>query len=532
MADENLCTCPSDKPHPCLMAVMAPLKLKNHEWEDFKSLLKEAKDIGVEAVTVDMWWGHVMKERGQPDWKYYKDLFNVICMHGLRIVPIFSMHHGGGSVGDGDLNEPIPRWVYDDLSREAGLRPDDLRYISEKGRVHSDAVPVWATTGAHGPIVLEAMADFFRAFTKEEYFQRLAQNRCFPELNISLGPAGELRYPSYNLKHADGLPQSDEWSYPHRGFFQCYGDLAQRSFRDWAKKRLEDRRRQNLQDAEDYWVSHFVNDAHPADPFHQIRPPGGEKPADGQARADDFVSHSPWLSPNKHERQYAEDFITWYNECLITHGYAIMTKADSCLAEGAFREIPLGMKIPGVHWQWRCTDVPRMAEMTAGLIPLRLGVVRSRDDQAPDGMRWLEDGQYPIETGYDNIFNMVRKLKASFASGRDVTVYFTALEMDDDWDDCGSQDDHKTSRARTLVRCAAKAAQGTIHQQPVTLRGENALSRISSDGDPDTDWREIACAFEVGRFTGFTLLRLDKQTWYQEKEKFRQFIKTYDFHRP
>lgn len=48
------------------------------------------------------------------------------------------------------------------------------------------------------------------------------------EINVSLGPAGELRYPSYNLH--------DWGNYPNRGTLQCYSPLAEQ---DWRRYLVE-----------------------------------------------------------------------------------------------------------------------------------------------------------------------------------------------------------------------------------------------------------------------------------------------------
>jgi beta-amylase len=52
-------------------AVMAPLRMSETELAQFDSLLDEAKDIGVTAVSVDVWWGLVENTGDQHfDWRY------------------------------------------------------------------------------------------------------------------------------------------------------------------------------------------------------------------------------------------------------------------------------------------------------------------------------------------------------------------------------------------------------------------------------------------------------------------------------
>lgn len=497
-----------NKIHQCLMAVMAPLMLDDGQWDDFNRLLGEASSIGVEALTVDIWWGLVMKDRNKPDWEYYKKLFQMICNHDLDIIPIFSLHHGGGSVGDGNLNIPIPKWVYDELATEAGLESDDLRYLSEQGRYNIDALPVWATiTQPHGTVVVNAVKDFFKAFTAEPFFKQMAQAGRFPEINISLGPAGELRYPSYNI--------SEGWDFPHRGFFQCYGRLARQSFRKWAQEKYEKLLITDPSAAKKTWIAPYRGSG--TNSYMGIRPPDGHLMS-GNALADFFVRERDYLKEG-----YGQDFITWYHESLRQHGLTLLEAANDSFSDEPFKQLPFGMKIPGIHWQWRCTNVPRIAEITAGLIPATAGLIS------------LKENENPAVSGYESIFSMVQKFVDT--KKRSVFIHFTALEMDDDslpWADANAR--NMTSRAQTLVKCVAKAAS----QFGIPLRGENALICVSSD-DPDnnmTDWSKIKEAFEIdkgsgkgcnqGRFSGFTLLRLNSSCWEQEKNEFKKFIESYD----
>src|SRR3954466_4107596 len=77
----------------------------------FADLLKQAKDIGVQAVSVDVWW-RLVEGRGdqQFDWRYYDQIFHAIRDEGLAIAPILSFHQCGGGPGD-DCNFPLPDWI-------------------------------------------------------------------------------------------------------------------------------------------------------------------------------------------------------------------------------------------------------------------------------------------------------------------------------------------------------------------------------------------------------------------------------------
>jgi hypothetical protein len=75
--------------------VMAPLHVMNYndsakfeipqDWDSFQKELEIAKSIGVDAVSVDVWWGDV-ERRGDNrfDWTYYREIFRRIEEAGLR----------------------------------------------------------------------------------------------------------------------------------------------------------------------------------------------------------------------------------------------------------------------------------------------------------------------------------------------------------------------------------------------------------------------------------------------------------------
>jgi beta-amylase len=84
--------------------VMAPLDLDAAPpgaFDAFKAQLKIAKSMGVDAVSVDVWWGEVERAADNTfDWSYYDKLLAAIEAAGLHWVPIMSFHQCGGNVGD------------------------------------------------------------------------------------------------------------------------------------------------------------------------------------------------------------------------------------------------------------------------------------------------------------------------------------------------------------------------------------------------------------------------------------------------
>lgn len=470
-----------------LMSVMAPLMLQDTEFAGFSARLKEARDIGVEAVTVDVWWGQAMEKRDPPNWLYYDRVFDEICKANLLIIPIMSFHRCGAGQNDGGINIGLPPWLSDFVANNKAS-PGDLSYQSETGFESNDAIPPWIAEEV--PTLYDEMARYVEKFL-EQYKQQLLDGR-FPEINISLGPTGELRYPAYNT--------ADNWSFPHRGLFQCYSKSAGRSFVRWV------RASQKTSQGSCSWATDLQDS--------EIRVPNGHVSAGVGARADTFVAERQHASAG-----YGQDFLAWYHQSLLRHGKLILKAAtkvvrEQCQGLPKGRPVPVvGMKIPGVHWQWRCTGVPRYAELTAGLIP-------GEDCFVPD---------QSSKTGYENVFAMAQSVGNE--EQWPMRVHFTALEMDDDAVDCSwGNDTQKTSMAASLVNAVGRTAASFA----VLLCGENADGNVAAPDNPHEvrDWVHIRKAFDTGHFSGFTLLRLTREFWDSEKESLEKFIQDYDGNTP
>jgi hypothetical protein len=450
-------------------AVMAPLEIRNpNEMKAFQDLLAEAKGIGVNAVSVDVWWGKVERNGDQQfDWTYYDQVFDKIRQAGLKIVPILSFHQCGGGPGD-DCNIPLSNWLWSRFTAE-GLTDSDLKYESETGRIQDDAVAPWATAT---PAVLDEFREFMQAFAT--HFAAIAAD--FVEINVSLGPTGELRYPAYN--GADG------WKYPDRGNFQAYSRLAQRNFRDWALASFG-----GLNGVAARWNIALANP-------NDIRVPGGGLPAGSGRRAQTFVDDNDHV-----DTVYGRDFIDWYNQSLVDHGRRVLLAAGSAL-DGTMKNIPLGMKLPGIHWQMMsCSPRPRIAEITAGLVRTSLDLSARTDAH-----------------GYKQIMDMIADVKQQV--GRDVVLHFTAAEMDND-PACGEGN----SMAEALVFWISEAAQ----DRNITHKSENALACVDAPND-DRTWDHIRNVFSNTPYKGFTLLRLTNAgcgPWRVDKAQYQRLIRDF-----
>ena len=107
---------------------------------------------------------------------------------------------------------------------------------------------------------------------------------------------------------------------------------------------------------------------------------------------------------------YGMDFITWYNNSLVCHGKRMLLAADKAF-NGPMKSIPLGIKIPGIHWQMKCTATPRIAEIAAGLVDTKSNL---------DTSAAARDDAY----GYKKILDMIAEVKREIK--REIILHFTA----------------------------------------------------------------------------------------------------------
>ncbi len=435
--------------------LMAPLHVE--DWSAFEYELEMANDMGADGISVDVWWGDVEKKNGdnQFDWSYYDTIFQKIENAGLRVVPIMSFHQCGGNVGD-DYTSYLPSWVW---SKYAGtayngmtLTENDLKYVSELGNVSNEYMSLWVDD-----VVQSEYSDFMNAF-ESQYGNKA---NLFMELNVSCGPAGELRYPSYN-SHDGGNQYS---GYPNKGYLQSYSDIAKKDFREAMVSKYG-----SLSGVNQAWGLSLASE-------NEINPP-----SDGGAFFYD--ASKPYLNS-----QYGKDFISWYNDELTQHGSRMLNYADAAF-NGSLDNIPLGIKIPGVHWQINNSEYPRTAEINAGLI--------STDFSAGNNY------------GYSSILNMV----AAFNSP--VTLHFTCLEM-------GDFNSESTSKPKSLVGWIGDAA----HALGIDLKGENALN----GGNDNSDfWSNINDAINYHNYSGLTMLRVNDGVYGESNAYFRKLANDYDNH--
>jgi beta-amylase len=404
---------PADVPGPVALGnprftanVLAPLKVT--DFAAFEQDLRTVKAYGVNAVSVDVWWGDVEKQADNRfDWAYYDRVFGLITTNGLAIAPILSFHQCGGNVGD-DYTSLLPSWLWPKYAnrtfRGITLGLTGLQHRSEQGNYSPESVQGWADQ-----VVENEYRDFTRAFV-DHYGRRYASDVV--EINVSLGPSGELRYPSYN-SHDTGT------GYPTRGGLQSYSPLAVADFQDTVLRKYRSLRAVNAA-----WGTAFTTRS-------EIAPP---------ADATAFFSDGTYRN-----KPYGRDFVDWYNGSLVDHGKRMLETVAATLGR-SFPKADIGYKVPGIHWTITNPAYPRATEVTTGLIQTSID---------PDARA--------TGHGYKRIIDLAKRANAR---GRTVVLHFTALEMAD------MNVAPQYSLAKTLVGWIGQYA----YDARVPLKGENALS--------------------------------------------------------
>ncbi|KAL6753941.1 beta-amylase [Haematococcus lacustris] len=404
--------------------------------------LHTLKQAGVEGVMVDVWWG--IAERAGPgnyDFSAYKRLFYKVAAAGLKVQAVMSFHAAGGNVGD-TCKIPLPKWVLD-----VGEKNLDLYYTDKSGHRNKeclslgcDEVPLfWGRT----PV--DVYRDFMNAFCDK--FQHLF-GTVITEITIGLGPAGELRYPSY--------PEGDgRWRFPGVGEFQCYD-----------KYMLADLKRAAESAGHPEWG---LSGPHDAGHYNSSSWETGF-----------FVSQGgSWSTP------YGHFFLSWYSGLLVKHADRILTAAQQALNKtgrprvfGSVREATnghmiyefepackLGMKLAGVHWWFKSRA--HAAELTAGYYN-----TRDRD-------------------GYQPVMAVLSKVHARLS--------FTCVEMRD----CEHPPEGRCS-PQALLQQVIESAE----QHGVLLAGENALQRYDDYAFERIAESAFGRSARAGRLEQVTFLRM------------------------
>ncbi|XP_022871036.1 beta-amylase 3, chloroplastic-like [Olea europaea var. sylvestris] len=275
------------------------------------------KNAGVEGVMVDVWWGLVEKEGPlKYNWEGYAELVKMVQKLGLKLQVVMSFHQCGGNVGD-SCSIPLPPWVLEEMNNNP-----DIVYTNKSGRrnpeyisLGCDSLPV---LGGRTPI--QVYSDYMRSF-RERFHQCLGN--VIVEIQVGLGPCGELRYPSY--------PESNgTWRFPGIGEFQCYDKYMRASLAAAAEAIGK--------------TDWGLEGPHDAGLYNQLPEETGF-----------FQREGTWNT------EYGHFFLEWYSGKLVEHGDKILSAAQRIFeGTGAI----LSGKVAGIHWHYNTRS--HAAELTAG----------------------------------------------------------------------------------------------------------------------------------------------------------------------
>nr|O22585.1 RecName: Full=Beta-amylase; AltName: Full=1,4-alpha-D-glucan maltohydrolase [Medicago sativa]AAD04188.1 beta-amylase [Medicago sativa] len=300
--------------------VMLPLGVinVNNVFEDpdgLKEQLVQLRAAGVDGVMIDVWWG-IIEQKGpkEYDWSAYKSLFQLVQKCGLKLQAIMSFHQCGGNVGD-VVNIPLPKWVLD-----IGESDPDIFYTNRSGIRNQEYLSIGVDNKPifHGRTAIEIYSDYMKSF--RENMSDLLKSEVIIDIEVGLGPAGELRYPSY--------PQNQGWQFPGIGEFQCYDKYLRESFKAAAAKA-----------GHSEW----------------------ELPDDAGTYNDVPESTEFFKTNGTYLTEKGKFFLTWYSNQLLNHGDQILDEANKAFL-GC--KVKLAIKVSGIHWWYKAPN--HAAELTAG----------------------------------------------------------------------------------------------------------------------------------------------------------------------
>ncbi len=273
-------------PHKYIMDSLNPYG----SYEAKKARYQAIKDLGAEAVTIDMWWGIVEPEEGQFHWEIYKENFKIAQEVGLKVIPIFSFH----PVDEGDAKFPLGEWIWKKTKK-----------FKDQYGVENSEYPEFFSQVGHElrKKVMESFRDNFYEFES-----------IIPKIYIGFGPQGEGRYPSFSWK---------DWRFPGVGRHQAGSESAIKSFQDHMEREMG-----TIEKLNSVWHSNFTS-------FDQIM-----TPTDGLHFFSDGA-----------ETPYGKDFLDWY-QGVLEKSMDLDQKNANDVFKNTSRpyRAALAGKLAGIYW--------------------------------------------------------------------------------------------------------------------------------------------------------------------------------------
>jgi len=297
-------------------------------------LLDNVREANADGFMVDVWWGLTERKAKVYDFAAYKDLVRMAEEKHLKVQMVASFHRCGGNVND-ECDIKLPQFVLE--NREAGIfYKDQLGFENEEYiSLFADAVKLQDGSSEEGRTPLEMYADWFTALA-DAFKGKLGKTNTITEIQVGLGPAGELRYPSYNFQAG--------WDYCGIGAFQAFDIHA-----------LDQLRKEKnitwppLDPIDEYFMRRNV-----------ITP--GKQGIENKHR---LYQAKPWDTPFFRDGGGAyqgegQKFLGWYSGKLQAHGVNVLKAAKRVFGDDTI----IAGKVAGIHWWYN--HASHAAELTAG----------------------------------------------------------------------------------------------------------------------------------------------------------------------
>ncbi|CAN4127176.1 unnamed protein product [Withania somnifera] len=291
------------------------MKRKKAMVQSFRALAA----AGVEGVVMEVWWGLVERELPRVyNWQGYLEIVVLAKRCGLKVRAVMAFHQCGTGPDD-PYWVPLPLWVREEIDKDPDLAYSDrfgrrnMEYIS----LGCDVLPV-----LHGRSPIQAYTEFMRSF-RDTFVPFLGG--VITGIQVGMGPAGELRYPSCSLQKL-----ARTWRSRELGEFQCYDKYMLASLNACAGE---------------IGKREWANGG----------PIGASNLMQDPESTEFFKSDGSWNTP------YGEFFLAWYSGMLLLHAERICREAETI-----FRglEVNLSGKVAGIHWHYGTRSHP--SELTAG----------------------------------------------------------------------------------------------------------------------------------------------------------------------
>lgn len=306
------------------VSLMMPLNMVNSSNqlaypEELYQNLQTVASGGIDGIMTDVWWGLVEQAGPQQyNWTPYLQLAQMVQQLGIKMQVVMSFHQCGTNVGD-ECYITLPSWVLD-----VGNSNPDIFYRDQQGGTDQEYLSLGVDDQAvfQGRTAIQIYTDYMQSF--HDNFQNYLGS-VIDEVQVGLGPAGEMRYPSYQL-------QDNKWTYCGIGEFQCY---------------------------DSYMLASLKSAANGVG-----QPDWGNGGPDNAGTYDSTPSQTQFFSSggyNNYQSNYGEFFLGWYSQTLLAHGENILGQAASIFASSG---ITVAAKVSGIHWWYG--DPSHAAELTAG----------------------------------------------------------------------------------------------------------------------------------------------------------------------